>query len=740
MGPLIEVLPIRVIQNKSPDNDSLDDSSSDKSFDTSILFSRLQNLCLKARVTECSFESCQAIRRRLESVVPPCNAWPNFRNWFLTASACQISLITNDFLWLSLFTIQHAMFMFDDLWQEMQDPQNEDLAFEISEIFWFYRTYIQPSLTISNDKYRDPRGILAKERQLPSMSFDFDQKLYYKASQRALAAAIALKICRKRLWDLIFMAERRHGDISAIMSIVQSSSNPAMFAHKGHDDCTPEYCELANENSTVKRQLHKCPGQSCGSVRFPVRKIVKIILDGRRIAWKMTKRPKGIMMPKVFMRPELVGIADRDINNEIHASKTLAISHVWSDGTGVGVKRPGEVNKCLVAFFFDVARELGCSELWWDAICVPTAESEEEKKARRIAISQMHENFADAKHVLIHDEYLLQVDWAEDGSPAVALVLSPWFSRGWTALELSVARSVKVMYRDPKNRNGYVIKDLGKDVLAHRSFERLGHIAASKLTQRLVGQPPSLMDLITIMSTRSTSWDRDRLAIAALLARVKDFDYNTSRAEATRQILQQYSSFDISLLHHEQANIVDQGPFSWCPSNILLNPRELLTHWSPVAGDYTSQAQLCASNEEYGSVRGSWECTILRERTVHQIKPLSMHLNIYKAIGEIPPESLVVLHPQSSRLPDLLVVATGLWSSGSSFWIECHYIGCVRTELKSDETLTISQQLQKRGPFRFKLGTEMKKKPCPAKPLLEHTRREDDLLIEYLEESDSSQC
>lgn len=48
------------------------------------------------------------------------------------------------------------------------------------------------------------------------------------------------------------MAQRKHGDIAAILALVQATSYSAMFAHRGHHDCTNEFCEFADENSTIK--------------------------------------------------------------------------------------------------------------------------------------------------------------------------------------------------------------------------------------------------------------------------------------------------------------------------------------------------------------------------------------------------------------------------------------------------------------------------------------------------------
>ena len=413
-----------------------------------------------------------------------------------------------------------------------------------------------------------------------------------------------------------------------------------------------------------------------------------------------------------------------DVSDDQSTSGVLAISHVWSDGTGAGVQKPGLVNQCLVKFFLDLAKFLGCSEIWWDTICVPLADTDEEKKARQIAISRMHKNFADAKHVVIHDEYLLRIPWAEDGTPAVALVLSPWFSRGWTALELSVSHSVKVLYRHPTIHSEYVVKDLHEDVLVNGPFGCLGQVAASFVIETLLGRPRTLLDLITILSTRSTSWNRDRMAIAALLARMKDFDYSSPRAEITQSIIALYGKFRKTLLHHEQAPLIDQGPFAWCPSNLFLSPAELLKHWDSDALDRTADVRLCLDDNNYGSVLGLWECTILDKSMVDAIKPVATHLHVYRVLDNLAADVMILLHSGVAQLPDLLVVATGRWHSeeNETRYVHCHYFGCVTITPNDHHTAEQMQQQKFKDLCHFSVGYRGGEKVFPAKPLLEMAR------------------
>ncbi|KAK4495828.1 hypothetical protein PRZ48_013096 [Zasmidium cellare] len=142
----------------------------------------------------------------------------------------------------------------------------------------------------------------------------------------------------------------------------------------------------------------------------------------------------------------------------------MAVSHVWSDGTGVGRKSPGTVNTCLFAFFAELAAQLDCTGIWWDTISLPT-----DQVARREAMSTMLWNYEYASVTVVHDEELTELEYKDDGSPAVALLLSPWFTRGWTAAELFASRGhpVKVLFKNPDPSGPpLVLKDLDTDILA----------------------------------------------------------------------------------------------------------------------------------------------------------------------------------------------------------------------------------------------------------------------------------
>ncbi|KAF3095366.1 hypothetical protein TWF103_010334 [Orbilia oligospora] len=64
----------------------------------------------------------------------------------------------------------------------------------------------------------------------------------------------------------------------------------------------------------------------------------------------------------------------------------------------------------------------------------------------------------------IFDLELMDFKWTDGGHSCLALALSTWFSRGWTAFELRSSESVKVIFRDPTGI-GNVLKDLDFEII-----------------------------------------------------------------------------------------------------------------------------------------------------------------------------------------------------------------------------------------------------------------------------------
>ena len=359
----------------------------------------------------------------------------------------------------------------------------------------------------------------------------------------------------------------------------------------------------------------------------------------------------------------------------------LAISHVWSDGTGAGVQGEGRVNRCLFDYFKGIAKRLGCTAIWWDTISIPM-----EREARKIAISRMNENYKQAWHMVIHDQYLIQFPWAEDGGPCLALLLSPWFTRAWTALELVMSKkgSVSVIYKDSKDPCGYTVKNLEREILAqHPAYASRGHwICSSQINQLRGRQINHIEDIQNILMTKSTSRPRDLIVIANLLAgheSKQDINRPGAIAGITRDIIIGAGEIEESFLHHGHATMTQKGGFSWCPFS-LLDGR--------IRTDTDRPEKLFVDEE--GAVSGFWEYRLLSQEDTKNIRPHSFHLSAewrIRSALEQWENCLLLKNAHQKNLETVLLVIpldVGTFEfKGTGYVIlECHYIGAVFVNLE----------------------------------------------------------
>lgn len=313
--------------------------------------------------------------------------------------------------------------------------------------------------------------------------------------------------------------------------------------HHEHEQCTFDFCEHSRVDFTSVRQRHEenngktqCGGH-CERLEFP---LVPRMLKEKAAIWK---------------------VYDQSLLDASHPY--MAISHVWADGTGAGTWGPGNVNECLWEFFCDIARDFQCEGCWWDTISIPT-----EDDARAKALGNMHNNYADARITLVHDLYLREWEWIDAETACFAIVMSPWYSRGWTALELAKSHKVKILFGARNDR--YVIKDLDIDILAKVSQASSHSAIAESIRKLRNASVHSLGDLLSILGPRDTSKPRDLPIISGLLAGV-DIDGGLSQQEIYQRILRKLGKVAHEQLFHNSATMSSPG-FDWCPTNILDMP------------------------------------------------------------------------------------------------------------------------------------------------------------------------
>lgn len=436
-------------------------------------------------------------------------------------------------------------------------------------------------------------------------------------------------VCQSRLWKL---ADATEWGICFLPSLMDALgrfelSNQHRTDHKG---CNPQTCLLSDINATRVEQLHICGKSKCQQIVCPGEKLNRLENDKVSGAW-IVKSQRALKSVGSLLA-SINATEGRSFTEITDNTRYLAISHVWSDGTGIGLKQPGFVNKCLLEFFERQAIKLKCDSIWWDTICVPTDRDQRQKALRR-----MHKNFSQATHTLVHDKELVNFTWKQDGSPCLALALSTWFTRGWTALELYASESVKVLFA---GQNGeHVIKDLDDDILAFE-FDPFAHpawIEVSHVIRRIrktnfwMGAGRPISHILHILNSRYTCWAQDRVLIASLMADMaldaklvgnkKVILGNNSQpgfdqAENTKAILKKLEFITQSSLLHGQVTISGSGPWSWCPLSLfdlsLPTPHEMVV-------------QLESEGEHEGCIKGTWLSTPLSESDIAILEPLYVH-------------------------------------------------------------------------------------------------------------------
>ncbi|KAF3204877.1 hypothetical protein TWF679_009549 [Orbilia oligospora] len=170
----------------------------------------------------------------------------------------------------------------------------------------------------------------------------------------------------------------------------------------------------------------------------------------------------------------------------------------------------------------------------------------------------------------VHDAFLLKWKWVDAVTAFFAISISPWFSRGWTALELAKSLKVKIIFRDN------VIKDLDEDILSEVKsstqehdkivFERIQNLRERAIT--------SIDQLLGVIGSRNTSWPRDVAIISAQLVGIF-VEPRLPQQKIYQEILKKIGEIKTEHLFHNSLTMT--GGFQWCPMNLLEMPSAIAT-------------------------------------------------------------------------------------------------------------------------------------------------------------------
>ncbi|KAK4225838.1 putative kinesin light chain [Podospora fimiseda] len=612
-------------------------------------------LCAAARIFECGSKGCNEMRKAMDQVAPECR-WTAFRNWALTALSCREQLERNGDTLPHIHilnAIQGCYSLLENtkdetsLFQPTHDgyPSPTQELFDVTNvIYWMANVLAFRGLGVTSLKRWDHHYI-PKVASLPSI-------------EKAFKKVPGLKLCKHRFWSFVNLAERKQSDLPDLVDALDRRQD--LLVHEGHDSCAASMCGASHQDSTKLPQVHKCAGRvdgTCEQRKYPVDDVVDAFERGMGTAWSCRNPQK----------PKLAHTDD----------PYIAISHVWSDGTGVGLKSKGTVNRCLFDFFGRIADSLGCEGIWWDTLCIPL-----EPKARSKALSQMNRNYQDATYTVVHDLYLLNIPFTDAATACLAVVLSPWFTRCWTALELFMSKKVKILFKgsDPNNPD---IRDLDDDILAkHPGTVSRAHWLATLLISRVRNATiECLDDILAILRGRSTSRMRDRTVVAALLADLPRSDMGRPEHEIMEDIIKHLGAVPHSCLLHGKPTMRDVGPFSWCPATLDDMPIDLCRDMD----ERKARKERIIRVDEKGAVVGKWHVEVVTERQIRnrRLEPhgdeVSVVVQFYNALLHW--ENCFVLRERAEddlEVPGLLVAAVKIDRADGVPVIDCRYVGAVR--------------------------------------------------------------
>ncbi|KAK2462741.1 hypothetical protein APHAL10511_005259 [Amanita phalloides] len=498
--------------------------------------------CRTAMIRNCGKPACIATMDRLKSVIPPCTTWPGLEQWVLQAAACWCyGKSTN----LGL-TIQRVCSL---VMKVVVLPTGKSTA----DVYTRKRATITDWARQVNHREVIPllswlSGLFLGKYKDPWMDIQhnplitvFMDRYHDTAIVQAISRVRKLHLCPHRVWAIAFSMP---GIESTIPALVPHKHPPCTYKHDycstglSHRNCTYDYCQISAVNFTNVVQCHRpnCD-EKCQEKVFPAHLLDQAASKNRPTAWTI----------------------DGELRLIESGERYMAISHVWSDGTGGS----GRVNKCMYDFFCDVARKLKCKGMWWDAICIPR-----DKRARAKAISHMHEYYSQAACTIVHDACLAMSEWVDSEHASFALVMSNWFTRGWTALELSRSKQVKVLF-STNEPPGYVLKDLDVDIVSGRAVvsslsRQVASTAISSLREKN-SHRLTLDGVLTALGPKFTSWVHDRAIIAGQFVGIENLA--DDQYSIYQQIVCKIGKISADQLFHHAAS--PTGPFAWLPSNLF---------------------------------------------------------------------------------------------------------------------------------------------------------------------------
>ncbi|KAF9771026.1 hypothetical protein IL306_011349 [Fusarium sp. DS 682] len=475
-----------------------------------------------------------------------------------------------------------------------------------------------------------------------------------EAFERATRPTKEFRLCPNRVWAV---AKEKLPKLMPGSKWIPGNSK-SETGDEMHELCTFDFCEYSQRDFTAVQQRHECKEkQRCRRLQYLFSR------DTLEAAAENEKSTVWGLNGKSMMEP---------------TRPFMAISHVWSDGTGTGTWPDGEVNECLYTFFRGIARQFQCEGIWWDTLCIPRG-----KAARTKAIHKIQSNYQDARITLVHDCFLRSWEWHPE-TACFGILMSPWFSRGWTAVELANSRKVKVIFRGPC---GPLIKDLDEEILANRG-ETGPRKEASDIIKNLRKGITVLDDLLTVLGPRHTSWPKDIAIISGLLVGVTPTEW---QQDIYKDILRKMGSLSPGHLFHNAATMLE---VSWCPTSLLSMP---IAHPERADSSRADSDRSLRIAENWDLI-GKWNVipvnTNLREKCFWNGTHALVKAKAHKALTH--PDKCRLLAEPGVGLVDKALLVKVIENGGASRPLGCQYVGALYFR-PAMPTQDIKEHIAKKG-------------------------------------------
>jgi hypothetical protein len=215
---------------------------------------------------------------------------------------------------------------------------------------------------------------------------------------KAVKRARGQNLCPNRIWQAGSRFDHWQSDLLPLLKQFCDTFPKDALQHENHSECNFDFCEFSSRDFTAVHQYHERrsyeeEGQEeiannhknkevCFLLRglFNEDRLVEAVESNRLTVTAWSLDGLSIIKP---------------------SQPFMAISHVWSDGTGAGTWPSKQVNECLYSYFKWIAKRFQCEGIWWDTLCVP-----QDRIARSTALKTMHRNYEYARITLVHDRFL----------------------------------------------------------------------------------------------------------------------------------------------------------------------------------------------------------------------------------------------------------------------------------------------------------------------------------------------